>query len=67
MELIDVALGYDSYKLLDNAMDILINLTGANKLVGVISHREELIENIPQQIRVVKTKAGSEISVDNGI
>ena len=48
-------------------MDILINLSGANKLVGVISHREELIENIPQQIRVRKTKDGSQIDIDLGI
>ncbi len=64
---VDEGFGTLDRKSIDNAMDILINLTGANKLVGVISHREELIENIPQQIRVVKTKAGSEISVDNGI
>ena len=48
-------------------MDILINLSGANKLVGVISHREELIENIPQQIRVKKTKDGSQITIDSEI
>ena len=45
-------------------MDILVNLSGANKLVGIISHREELMENIPQQIRVKKTKNGSEIEID---
>ncbi len=54
-------------KSIDSAMDILINLSGANKLVGVISHREELIENIPQQIRVTKTKDGSHIDIDTGI
>lgn len=48
-------------------MDILINLSGMNKLVGVISHREELIDNIPQQIRVNKTKEGSIITVENGL
>ena len=50
-----------------SAMDILINLSGTNKLVGVISHREELIENIPQQIRVKKTKDGSQLDIDMGV
>ena len=39
---------------------------GANKLVGIISHREELVENIPQQIRVRKSKNGSSIEIDTG-
>ena len=47
-------------------MEILINLSGANKLVGVISHREELIENIQQQIHVQRTREGGKISVDTG-
>ncbi|MCR5176255.1 MAG: SMC family ATPase [Anaerovibrio sp.] len=51
---------------IDNAMNILINLAGANKLVGVISHREELVENIPQQIQVLKHTTGSEIVIDAG-
>ena len=54
-------------KSIEKAMDILINLSGMNKLVGVISHREELIDNIPQQIRVNKTKEGSIITVENGL
>lgn len=37
-------------------MDILINLSGTGKLVGIISHREELMENIPQQIRVKRLR-----------
>lgn len=48
-------------KSIDSAMDILINLTGSNKLVGIISRREELMENIPRQIKVKKQRmeAGS--------
>ena len=64
---IDEGFGTLDRKSIDSAMDILVNLSGANKLVGVISHREELVENIPQQIHVAKTKAGSEITVDTGI
>ncbi|MCR4749742.1 MAG: SMC family ATPase [Lachnospiraceae bacterium] len=64
---IDEGFGTLDKRSIDNAMDILINLSGTNKLVGVISHREELIENIPQQIRVTKTKDGSFISTDRGL
>ena len=48
-------------------MNILTTLSDASKLVGVISHREELIENIPQQIRVKKTKDGSRLTIDTGL
>ncbi len=51
---------------IDAAMDILLNMSAANKLIGLISHREELIANIPQQIRVKKTREGSTIEVDLG-
>ncbi|WP_408072645.1 AAA family ATPase [Butyrivibrio sp. JL13D10] len=64
---VDEGFGTLDRKSIDNAMDILVNLSGANKLVGVISHREELIENIPQQIKVVKKKDGSHIEVELGI
>lgn len=64
---IDEGFGTLDRKSIDSAMDILISLSGANKLVGVISHREELIENIPQQIRVKKTKNGSQIDLDVGV
>ncbi len=64
---VDEGFGTLDRKSIENAMDILINLSGANKLVGIISHREELMENIPRQIRVRKTKDGSWIEVDTGL
>ena len=64
---VDEGFGTLDRKSIDSAMDILINLSGANKLVGVISHREELIENIPQQIKVEKKKDGSHIEIELGI
>ena len=64
---IDEGFGTLDRKSIENAMDVLINLSSANKLVGIISHRDELKENIPQQIRVEKTKDGSQICIDNGI
>ena len=63
---VDEGFGTLDRKSIDNAMEILINLTGSNKLVGIISHREELMENIPQQIKVRKTKDGSRITVERG-
>ena len=52
---------------MDGAMEILARLSGASKLVGIISHREELIENIPRQIQVQKTREGSRIKVELGL
>ncbi len=63
---VDEGFGTLDKRSIENAMDILLNLSTANKLVGVISHREELIENIPQQIKVRKTKEGSSFTVDTG-
>ena len=64
---VDEGFGTLDRKSIDNAMDILMNLSSANKLVGIISHREELMENIPQQIKVKKTKDGSHITVETGV
>ena len=63
---VDEGFGTLDRKSIDSAMEILMNLTGSNKLVGIISHREELMENIPQQIKVRKTKDGSQISIEYG-
>lgn len=64
---IDEGFGTLDRKSIDSSMDTLLNLSGTNKLVGVISHREELIENIPQQIKVSKGKDGSKISIETGM
>ena len=64
---VDEGFGTLDRKSIENAMNILVNLSGANKLVGIISHREELMENIPQQIRVTKTKNGSRIEIETGV
>ena len=64
---VDEGFGTLDRRSIENAMNILINLSGTSKLVGVISHREELIESIPSQIRVQKTREGSDITVEDGI
>ncbi len=58
---VDEGFGTLDRRSIDNAMEILLNLSEANKLVGIISHREELVENIPQQIRVKKDRDGSRL------
>jgi len=64
---VDEGFGTLDKKSMEGAMNILINLSGTRKLVGIISHREELMENIPQQIRVKKNKDGSQLSFETGI
>lgn len=60
---IDEGFGTLDSRSIENALEILMNLSGANKLVGLISHREELVENIPQQLRIRRTKGGSMIDI----
>ena len=64
---IDEGFGTLDRKSIDSAMETLLNLSGSNKLIGVISHREELIENIPQQIKVSKGKDGSRVTIETGM
>lgn len=61
---IDEGFGTLDKKSIDNAMEILKSLAGSNKLVGVISHREELMENISEQIVIKKTREGSVMSIE---
>ncbi|MCR5603532.1 MAG: AAA family ATPase [Lachnospiraceae bacterium] len=64
---IDEGFGTLDKRSIDSALEILKTLSGTNKLVGIISHRDELKENIPQQIRVEKTRGGSRFTVDAGL
>lgn len=64
---VDEGFGTLDHKSIESAMDTLVNLSGANKMVGIISHREELKESIANQIRITKTQNGSQIMVDDGI
>lgn len=64
---VDEGFGTLDRKSMEDAMDALINLSGTNKLVGIISHREELKENIPQQIKVKKLRDGSQITIETDV
>lgn len=46
---------------LDRALDALISLSGGNRMIGIISHVEELKSRIDRQIVVERTKNGSRI------
>ena len=61
---VDEGFGTLDKKSIESAMEILLKLSDSNKLVGIISHREELKENIPQQIRITKDKNGSHIEIE---
>ena len=63
---VDEGFGTLDRRSIDSAMDILVNLSSTNKLVGIISHREELMD-IPHKILVTKNSNGSEIKVDLGL
>ncbi|MGN1024413.1 MAG: SbcC/MukB-like Walker B domain-containing protein, partial [Lachnospiraceae bacterium] len=51
---------------LQEALDTLTSITTGGKLVGIISHREELRERIGRQIIVDRTRDGSSIRIDAG-
>ena len=64
---VDEGFGTLDRRSLEDALGVLIHLSGANKLVGIISHREELKESIPQQIKVKKLRDGSQITIESGM
>ena len=64
---IDEGFGTLDRKSIESAMDILLHLSSTHKLVGIISHREELKENIRQQIKVTKKRDGSHIEIETGV
>lgn len=57
--LIDEGFGTLDEESLRNAIDILIDLKNSGRLIGVISHVEELKQVLPARIDVVKSKDGS--------
>ena len=63
---IDEGFGTLDKKSIEKAMEILLKLSDSNKLVAIISHREELIEAVSQQIQVAKTRNGSSLAIELG-
>ncbi|MBQ9593822.1 MAG: hypothetical protein IJR36_08110, partial [Lachnospiraceae bacterium] len=58
---IDEGFGSLDHQALNQAMDALTRLSGGARMVGIISHVEELQERIPKQIRVMRTSRGSRL------
>ena len=46
------------------AVEVLANLSADNRMIGIISHVDELKDRIPRQIRVEKTVHGSTVHFD---
>lgn len=63
---VDEGFGTLDKKSIESALEILTGLSASSKLIGVISHREELREAIPQQINVRKSRTGSSLIIDTG-
>jgi len=49
---------------LGNAISLLSDLSGGTKLVGIISHVEDLKANIPKKIVVTKDRKGSSVKME---
>ncbi|MCI9078255.1 MAG: AAA family ATPase [Lachnospiraceae bacterium] len=62
---IDEGFGSLSDDARDKAVDVLLELAGSNRLVGVISHVSELKEQIPHKLTVVKGNRGSSVRWDS--
>lgn len=61
---IDEGFGSLDSESLEKAIDILIELTEGNRLVGIISHVEELKEKLDRKIIITKDRQGSKISIE---
>ena len=64
---IDEGFGTLDEKSLNDAISMLKELSNSNKLIGIISHRAELREEIGKKIVIQKSNKGSNIEIDLGI
>ena len=60
---IDEGFGTQSPDALDKVLDTLTGLQSTGRLVGFISHVEELKDRIPAQLHVHKTPTGSRVEL----
>ncbi len=63
---VDEGFGTLDSKSLEETKDALLSMSGENKLVGIISHRDELMD-IPQKLRVTKCRGGSRIHMETAV
>ena len=62
---IDEGFGSLSDEYLENAIQTLLEVAGADRMIGVISHVKELKDAISKQILIEKDQAGSHIHIQN--
>lgn len=60
---VDEGFGALDEESLNQAVDTLIQLAGEHRMIGIISHVEELKERIENQIIITKRKEGSKIQI----
>ncbi|MGN0417494.1 AAA family ATPase [Anaerostipes faecalis] len=58
---VDEGFGALDHESLNQAIDTLVHLAGEQRMIGIISHVEELKERIDRQIIIKKKKEGSQI------
>ena len=63
---VDEGFGTLDNESLNTAIETLLNLANNNRLVGIISHVDELKERIDAQIIVKKSRTGSNVSIQVG-
>ena len=61
---IDEGFGSLDSESLELAMDVIFNLSTNNKLIGIISHIDELKSKIQNQITAIKTQQGSNLEIN---
>jgi len=64
---IDEGFGTLDPEALQSAVELLQGLTANGKLIGIISHREELKQALPRQLIVEKSRHGSRVRVETDI
>ena len=61
---IDEGFGSLDQESLANAVNMLVDLTSGNKLVGIISHVDELKNNIDRKVIVTRGRQGSTVHIE---
>ncbi|GAA1234705.1 SMC family ATPase [Prauserella halophila] len=64
---VDEGFGTLDGETLDVVMDVLDDLRAGGRVVGLVSHVEELRQRIPTRLRVRKARTGSSVRVEGGL
>ena len=64
---IDEGFGTLDEQSLSDAVHMLQELSDSSKLIGIISHREELKQEIARKILIKKSNRGSSVEIDLGL